>query len=151
MANVRKKKEDEKEKEFFSLRIPKPCDFDSTEEYEKQLLVIRKKRHDFQINRLKRNPSKMQCYDTMFFLSIWESVFRGDDHDYIMSFAYAKRAKEQYFKFIRLIKAKTYADRLKALGLSPNGLTKNDTPPTTITLETIRTSAAMFRRVGICA
>lgn len=28
---------------------------------------------------------------------------------------------------------------------------KTDTPPTTITLETIRTSAAIFRRVGICA
>ncbi len=26
-----------------------------------------------------------------------------------------------------------------------------DTPPTTITLETLRTSAGIFRRVGICA
>ena len=28
---------------------------------------------------------------------------------------------------------------------------KTDTPPTTITLSTLRTSAAIFRRVGICA
>ena len=30
-------------------------------------------------------------------------------------------------------------------------LKKTDTPPTTITLSTLRTSAAIFRRVGICA
>ena len=38
----------------------------------------------------------------------------------------------------------------RARGLSKQ-LKKTDTPPTTITLETIRTSAGVFRRVGICA
>jgi hypothetical protein len=155
MVNVRKKKEEEKRDEFFSLRMPLKSHFDNMEEYEKQLLAIRKKRHDFQINRLKKNTSKIRRYDTMFFLSIWESMFQSKDYDYLLSFSNAKRSVERYFKFILLLKAKTHtaasvSNRLKGLGLSPDGLNKTDTPPTT-TISTLRVSAAIFRRAGTLA
>ncbi|MSP28408.1 MAG: hypothetical protein EXR80_08390 [Methylococcales bacterium] len=48
-------------------------------------------------------------------------------------------------------KAWLVSSRLKGLKLPANGLTEHDTPQPTTTLTTLRTSAAIFRRVGICA
>jgi hypothetical protein len=53
-----------------------------------------------------------------------------------------------FFKASTTSKAALVSSRLKGL---LKQLKKPDTPPLTITLETIRTSAAIFRRVGICA
>jgi len=58
----------------------------------------------------------------------------------------------KHFYLLKLIdKVTALFNRAAGLKLPVNGLTKTDTPPTTITLETLRTSAAIFRRVGICA
>ena len=59
----------------------------------------------------------------------------------------------RYFDRVQLLRKalsqfKAHKSRLKGLGLPANGSNKTDTPPTTITLETLRTSAGIFNRVG---
>jgi triphosphoribosyl-dephospho-CoA synthetase len=75
-------------------------------------------------------------------------------YELLRSWLYLDDAQKTFNHLIRSIKGgeiDTLIAKLKAFSLETNYTKKTDTHQTTITLSTLRTSAAFFRRVGICA